>query len=355
MEREKKKGRGKEEMKPKTIILLVVIVAMLINLAGIFYFYTISNQILKERVQEQLLTAANSRADHIETFLEGKKGRAIDFASDGFIISNLKTLKEGGDADQINNDLNNHLLVDKLPLDKDLYEVFVVDEKGGVVGTTNPKEEFGEDFSDDVLFFEGKKGLYIKDAFYDEEFGRNAIAISAPTDSEGEFLGVLIIRLGLETLAEITADRTGLGETGEIYLVNKDSLLITPSRFLRGNAGILTQEVDTENSRECQEDFEEYGGESVILEEHEEEEAIISYIDYRGEEGFGVHAYILETRWCLLAEISESEVLGSARKKLLIVSLFILVITSVFLFLLAYFSGRFLDKKYSIKRGKTRK
>ncbi len=343
-------------MKPKTVIVLVVIVAMLINLAGIFYFYTVSNQILKEQVQEHLLTAANSRADHIQTFLDGKKGRAIDFASDGFIKDSLNALKQGGNSDQINKALNNHLLVNKLPTDKDLYGIEILNSQGIVVGHSG-EEEAEEVHKEENKFFKtvfslGKEGIFVSDAFYDKESKRNAIAISAPIIDEGEFLGVVIIKMGLETLADITIDRTGLGNTGEIYILNKENLLITPSRFLGGNAGILTQEVDTENSRECQEDFEEYGGESVILKEHEEEEAIISYIDYRGEKGIGVHAYILETRWCLLAEISESEVLGSARKQLLIVSLFILIITSVFLFLLAYFSGRFFDKKISKLRGK---
>lgn len=339
-------------MKPKSVIVIVVIVAMIINLAGIFYFYTISNQILKEQSQEHLLTAANSRVDHIKSFLEAKKGRAIDFSSDGFIKNKLIELRQGADILTIANELKEDFIVNKFRTDDDIFEIDVLDANGIVIGTTQIEEELGEDFSQKDLFVEGKKEAYIKDVFYDDEFDRNAIAFSAPITDKGVFLGVVIIKMGLETLGEITIDRTGLGNTGEIYILNKENLLITPSRFLGGNAGILTQKVDTENSQECREDLEEYGREASILEEHEEEEATINYIDYRGEEVLGVHAYVLETKWCLLAEISESEVLGSVRNHLLITSLFILIITSLFLFLLSYFSGRFLDKRISKLRGR---
>jgi hypothetical protein len=58
-------------------------------------------------------------------------------------------------------------------------------------------------------------------------------SISAPIVVNGEFAGILIINIeAQEELYEITTDRTGLGKTGEIYLINKEGYMITPSRFV---------------------------------------------------------------------------------------------------------------------------
>ncbi|MCH8945828.1 MAG: cache domain-containing protein [Nanoarchaeota archaeon] len=339
-------------MKPKSMVIIGVGIIILINIIGITFFYVISSNILKEKSIQHLQTAAESRADHIETFLDGKKGRAIDFSSDGFIINSLTALKEkGANSIQIAVELRKDFLVNKLPTDKDLYEIDILDASGIVVGTTQIEEELGKDESNDVLFLKGKRMPYVKDAFYDEEFGKDAIAISAPIINEGEFLGIVIIKMGLETLAEITTDRTGLGETGEIYLINKESLLVTPSRFLRGkNQGVLTQVVDTENARKCFEGLELFGVfDDEELKEHSKTSGGTIFRDYRGEAVIGVHSHVLGQTWCLLAQIDKSEVLGQAKITLLVISVVIILITSILVSLIAVFIGK------SFERGKKRK
>ena len=335
-------------MKTKSMVIIGVDIIILINIIGITFFYISSVNLLEEQIVDHLNSAAESRANHIETFLDDKKERAIDFSFDGFIITSLTSLEIGeGDPKHIKSNLSRYILLNKIPTDKDIYGIEVLNSQGIIVSHSG-EEETEEAHKEENKFFKtvfslGKEGIFVSDIFYDKEFERNAYVVAAPIYNRGEFLGVVIIKMGLETLAEITTDRTGLGETGEIIIVNKDRFLITPSRFLGGNAGILTQEVDTKNSRDCFEDIEEYfNPELEEVEEHEDE--LLTYADYRGEKVLGVHAYIPENDWCLLAQIDKSEVLKEPRQKLLGVSLFILLITSLFLILLVYFSGRFLDK-----------
>ena len=52
-----------------------------------------------------------------------------------------------------------------------------------------------------------------------------------------------------DQLNEITIEREGLGETGEVYLVDKDGLMLTDSRFADGLA--LQQSVDSFGVREA--------------------------------------------------------------------------------------------------------
>ncbi len=92
----------------------------------------------------------------------------------------------------------------------------------------------------------------------------------------------------MDGLNEITIDRTGLGETGEIYLVNKDGYMITPSRFV--DDAVFKQKVDLEH---------------IGAHEHRDE-AVMSK-NYLGTDVLRVHRFIPEMEWCLVAEIALKE------------------------------------------------
>lgn len=70
--------------------------------------------------------------------------------------------------------------------------------------------------------------------YYDLSVGGLTMVLTHPLLDEqtGEPIGVLAGRLDLSTLRDIMLERTGLGETGETYLVSAESnYLLTPSRF----------------------------------------------------------------------------------------------------------------------------
>jgi methyl-accepting chemotaxis protein len=60
-------------------------------------------------------------------------------------------------------------------------------------------------------------------------------------------LGVLVNRYDLTELNEITGNREGMGESGEVYIVGKEGYMITKSRFIEG--AVFSQKVDTEPVR----------------------------------------------------------------------------------------------------------
>ncbi|MCF6148540.1 MAG: PAS domain-containing protein [Candidatus Kuenenia sp.] len=114
--------------------------------------------------------------------------------------------------------------------------------------------------------------------------------LHALTDTQNVLLGYLTICYDLSAINEITADYRNLGDTGEVYLVNKDKVMITESRFIQ-NAS-LRQRVDTEPVRK-------------ILGSSQEITGI--YTDYRGFQTVGVSIYIPEYQWILIAEINKAE------------------------------------------------
>ena len=56
-------------------------------ITNIYYFY--ASNVLKEQTFEWLKTVAEARESHVFEFIEARKARATDFASDGFIRDSL--------------------------------------------------------------------------------------------------------------------------------------------------------------------------------------------------------------------------------------------------------------------------
>ncbi|MCF8209639.1 MAG: response regulator, partial [Rhodoferax sp.] len=62
------------------------------------------------------------------------------------------------------------------------------------------------------------------------------------------FLGAIAIQIKNDQLERIMHDQTGLGESGEVFMIGKDGWLLTNSRFSNGPTAFM-QQIDTESSR----------------------------------------------------------------------------------------------------------
>ncbi len=327
-----------------SFFLVSLVVALVLG----SYSVSLESKSLLHATQEHLENIAELKSKLIESFLEAKKARAVDFASDGFIKNSLIKLKQGENFEEISEELMHHLTINKMPVEEDIYEIYVLDADGNEVAETVHEEHEEEheetgDFYNDSLYLEGKNRAYAKGIFYDYEFGRIGVAFSAPILFENELLGVVIIKLIPKGLREITTEGTGFRETEEIYIVNKERYMVTHSRFLRGEGGILIQKVNTENSKNCFEGVEMFSSDVEKLEKHEEE-SFSSFLDYRGEDVFGVHKHLSEIDSCVLVEIDEEEVLVPLKeyiKNQILVSMLIVVILT----LVGFFTGRYFEKK----------
>ncbi|MCK4235257.1 PAS domain S-box protein [candidate division WOR-3 bacterium] len=274
-----------------SLIVVFAIVSIIVN-------ETISKRITKQQIYSHLETNAYSRAHHIETYLEEEK-EAINQLSESIIIERyLLTDKHDKNYTNRRKDVMRRLEY-TVRIEKSIYDIFVLD-KNGIIVASSDKEDIGRDKSNDPYFLGGKKGAFIKDAYISSKKKRSTIAFSAPIYDEDYivFLGVIVARVSTEKLDRITTDRTGLGKTGEIYLVNREGYMITPSRFVDNS--FLKLKVDTENTRICFRDVGLFG-----TEEHEHEPVVCK--NYLDENVIGIHAHIHEMGWALLAEISEKE------------------------------------------------
>ena len=106
------------------------------------------------------------------------------------------------------------------------------------------------------------------------------------------------MRVSTKALDKIMTHRTGLGETGEVYLINEAGYMITPSKFEKGT--FLKKRIDRGASKADRED-------RVRIAPDDTEQAVSLYKNYFRSDVLGIHIRIPETGWWLMAEIGARE------------------------------------------------
>ena len=327
------------EVKTKiTIYLLFVGFMIIASFGSIFFYYNSAESVLIEQSNEYLEAIAQSRASHIQDSLKQEKEK-IDVLRQDHHFSDLLLVSSERTPGYEGYNFEHFQEVIESFIQGEFYEIFVLDINGKIVATTNLEEEIGEDFSTDPLFLGGKENIYIHELHFDEEFNKIGWAISAPIIVENEVLGVVVARIEPNNLYKILLDRTGLGETGETYLVNKENYMITPSRFFPEKHTFLKQKVDTVNSKNCLSMM------KAEAAEHIAHGPVSVFMDYREVEVLGTHIYIPEMQWCLLTEIDEKEAIGLLRNELIKSALLILIITTVIMGIFVLISSRLILRR----------
>lgn len=259
-------------------------------------YYFNARRILTRHELDEMASIVESKKRHVLSFLESRSGRVIDFSSDGFIKDSLETIARGGvHKDEAIIALSRHLSTNKKPLDHYIVAIAVVDKDGKVIASTK-ETIIGVDVSGRELFLEATKKspnqAYVSQPCYDPYLDANCMFIAAPIIARNgnEPIGVIINAYDPAILNEVTIDCTGRCETWEVYLVNRDKIMLTKSRFIDGAP--FKQVVDTDPVRKI-------AGEG--------KEMVGMYRNYRGISVVGASAYLPEYGWTLLTEMDEAE------------------------------------------------
>lgn len=289
----------------KAKLILFSLCISLVPIASIttIYYRNVINELERNKFNE-LRAVGESKKLHVLTFMQAKRDRAVDLSSDGFIRDAVKKINEYESLPDVANALSRYLSETKKPLDPDIASIEIANTNGRIITSTN-KILTGRDAWDlsNVEAFKqsidkGYGKTFVDRPSYCALANANVLPIYSPIISmaDKETIGFIIISFDISVFRNIIADRIGLGETGEVYLVDSDKVMITESRFTDNAALKLT--VDTLPVRK-------------ILEESKEMVGI--YEDYRGVSVVGVSAYIPEYDWIILAEIDKTEAFASLR------------------------------------------
>lgn len=284
----------------------IVALSLLISLAALITVSLISfiaaHNLLKERVEDQLISESTGRGAAVRSLIETRI-QQVNLLGTNDIIQNIvsqlyqnKTVGSSRDIVIYENNFQKEIESFQQVLGKSaiLENVKVIRIDGKVLMSTDPSEN-GRNYSDS---FKIKRGLAGPFVYFDFNNNKRETIVTVPivgsSNNEASTpIGAIIATMDTDAFDQILLNRKGLGETGEVYLVNQNKKMISESRFIENAA--FRQTVDTLPVREC-------------FEKGKEINAI--YNDYRTIPIVGFSYCAKDLGLVLLAEIDEAEIFG---------------------------------------------
>jgi class 3 adenylate cyclase len=276
--------------------MIVSVIALSITA---YLSFNYADQILKERQGEQLFGESRVRGDTLRFLFESRIEQNKILANDPMIRILVTELNQTPDDEfeKIKEETRKGFLT-QVQAFQELVGFSIGFEDVKIIGS-NGKILFtlgrvtGTSLVDDPLF---KKGL--TKSFVDFEptpTGKKMIVVSPIFSQDSKIgddpIGVIISRMRTATIDSILLNRSGLGETGEVYMVNDGFLMLSESRFI--DDVIFKQKVNTIPVQKCFRSGEEHNG---------------FYPDYRGIKIYGSSYCAADLGFVLLAEIDEAEI-----------------------------------------------
>ena len=282
----------------KKLILLVMAVSIIALGITAFLSFNYAEQILKERTEEQLFGESTIRGDTIRLLFDSRIEQNQIIATDPMIqilVAELNQTPEAEINELIESKRRDFLTQIQafqtlIGFSIGFEDVKIIGKNGDVYFSLGRTEK--ESFQDDPLFQKGIESSFIE--FEPFQKGKKMIVVSPifAQDSKigDEAIGVVISRMRTAAIDSTLLNRSGLGESGEIYIVNSDFLMLSESRFIENT--IFNQRVDTIPVQKCFNEGIDHVG---------------PYLDYRGIPIYGSSYCAEDLGFVLLAEIDESE------------------------------------------------
>ncbi len=297
------------KIRTKLFIFIAALLAILV-FAAYLLSYVYSPKIIEDRIASQMDSIITLKENQIENYF-GEKIKDIRSVINETYYSDKSLYMSNITFDIEENKIIREKLTGKLSNDEDFEEFFVIDMTGKIILSTDESQE-GKNKANENYFINRQQDHFIQAFYYDLAIQNPSTIISSPIkDSQGNIIRIFGARLNTDNINKIMLEKSGLGETGETYLVNRFYYLVTESRFLKDARYKNT--IYTEATMNCMNGTSDYA----------------HYNDYRGVPVFGAYKWDNDLKICILAEIDQSEALRFVKNLRNII--FIMLIIAVFL------------------------
>lgn len=275
-------------------------VSVITLLVTAYLSFNYGEQILREKANDLLIGESTARGNAIRLLFESQIDQNQILANEPMIKTLVNELNQTpeNEFDKIRENKLGDFLTQiqafqtRVGFSMGFEDVKIIGANGKVFFSLSKLTD--NNFLHDPLFQKGLKKSTID--FEPTNTGKKMIIVSpifAPdSKKDDESIGVVISRMRTESLDNILADRSGLGETGEVYIVSDGFLMLSESRFI--DRAIFKQKVDTIPVQKCFREGEEFAG---------------FYPDYRKIPIYGSSYCANDLGFVLLAEIDEAEII----------------------------------------------
>lgn len=268
-------------------------VAPLIS-TGVVAFDQVENQ-SRQQVINQLDSVSEIKHSEIQRWLESSQIALSRTFNDSTQYDRMiSILVIDGDWERSINLLNDYLRT-QLASQSTFNNFFVYDLTGEIWLTTDPARQ-EQSVATLPYFSPSLTDSYVQPPFLEKDSSELAIIVTYPvTDRDSKIVGVLAGVLDQRELSDMMTGRTGLGDTGETYLISQQNrYLITPSRY---------EGFEQLNA------YDSFGIEQSVG----QQQGSAIYLNYRHREVIGVYQWIPELQAGMLAEIEKDEGLKAVK------------------------------------------
>ncbi len=288
----------KKSLMARLVSYFLLLSLMTVGVVSYIAFFN-AREALKQAIFQQLRVAATAREDELNRWVRDQSNDIFFITQWPGVQSAAATLMQNEEDTPVYQTAYTDLLQTFRMVTirrPDLQEILLLTDVGGKAVVATSEMYVGTYHVDYSYFIEGRFGTYVQKVEASPTTARPSMIISAPLrSSDGQRLGVIAAQVNLSRMDRIILKRTGLGETGETYLVDKYGMFVSGERFGRHGYRESIHSVGIDAA------LQGFNGEAL-------------YQNYEGNDVIGVYRWLEDQDLALLVEMEQSEAFAPARR-----------------------------------------
>ena len=255
---------------------------------------------LEQSVYERLNASAAFKEGELNRWVNDQEQDVVLLSQSPFILAQTQNLFQRSESDPNFQVVYDRLLAYFYTINNvrlDWQEISLLSIKGGKILLSTDPNFVGQYRVRDSYFIKGQRATFVQNVYPSPLTAKPTMTIATPLidpDTQ-QTIGVLAVNLKLERMDEIIQDRTGLGISGEAYLVDQFNVFVSGERFGRQEypRGVHTEGIDAALKGE--------NGSGL-------------YLNYADVPVIGIYRWIERRELALMAEIYQQEAFAPARQ-----------------------------------------
>ncbi len=285
---------GNQHLTTKVASLFLLWSLVAIGIVGGVAFFR-AREALKQAAFNQLSVAATLKEEEITRWFQDRE-------QDFFAIAKypeVHKIAPTQDYDWATYQLLSNYLVDITKTKPDFQEIFILNRSNKVILSTNKLHEGQYEILADTTYIDKiEPGLTAPIFYVSPLTGKPAVTFATPLrDATGVRQGVILAHLNLDRIDRIVRERTGLGKSGETYLVGSLVVKTFISKADKNNS-TFTTEISSQGIDTATSGISGFG----------------LYTNYAKVPVIGVYRWLSEQDLALLVEMEQSEAFTPARQ-----------------------------------------
>jgi signal transduction histidine kinase/DNA-binding response OmpR family regulator/HAMP domain-containing protein len=287
----------KKSLMARLVGYFLLLSLVTVSLVGYIAFIR-AREALKQSVFDRLHAVATLKEDELNRWIDDQRRDVVFIAWLPEVRAQAGSLLSHPESDpehQAAYALLTEYLKFVVTSTSDSAELFILDLDGNLVLSTDKAHE-GQSQAEALYFIQGRSKL-TQHIYTSPLTGKPTITIATPLfDERKRRVGVLASHLSLARMDRLILERTGLGTSGETYLVNTSNAFVSAEALFKGQefpGGVHSEGIDTA--------LQGIDGSGL-------------YLNYAGVPVIGVYRWVDEREVALLAEMSQAEAFAPARQ-----------------------------------------